>query len=260
MLNQLKAFEREDGSRLGTSLLSAVTEDDLEAFLASLRAKGRAASTRNQYVQVLKASFRWATKKGYLARNPITEDSALARTKIAQRARRLVPDVIDEQGKIKKPGEERRLLAATAKNPGLQRLIIAALETGCRRGELLGLQWLDVDLKRRELRIRGENAKDDETRVLPISQRLAGILEMAKIDPAGKEYEPDDYVFGECGRRGQSTKRAWTNACARAPASTIYTSMIFGMRLALACWRRAGRFTTSKRCWDTQTCHRRARI
>src|SRR5262249_55185752 len=150
--NQLKAFMREDGSRLGAALLSAVTEDDLEAFLASLRAKGRAASTRNQYVQVLKASCRWATEKGYLERNPITEDSALASTKIAQRARRLVPDVLDEKGKIKKPGEERRLLDATAKNPGMQRLIIAALETGCRRGELLALQWCDVDLKRKEFK------------------------------------------------------------------------------------------------------------
>lgn len=35
--------------------------------------------------------------------------------------------------------------------PRLQRLIIAALETGCRLGELLKLQWQDVDLDRREL-------------------------------------------------------------------------------------------------------------
>ena len=35
-------------------------------------------------------------------------------------------DVLDEKGKIKHPGEERRLLDATAKNPGMQRLIIAA--------------------------------------------------------------------------------------------------------------------------------------
>ena len=52
---------------------------------------------------------------------------------------------------------------------------------------------------RRQLRIRAEHAKDRETRVLPISSRLAGVLEMAKLDPAGKEYTPDAYVFGECG-------------------------------------------------------------
>jgi integrase len=40
----------------------------------------------------------------------------------------------------------------------LQRLIIAALETACRRVELLKLQRCDVDLERRKLR--AENAKD----------------------------------------------------------------------------------------------------
>ena len=38
---------------------------------------------------------------------------------------------------MKEPGEERRLLAAAG--PRLQNLIIAALETCCRRGELLRL-------------------------------------------------------------------------------------------------------------------------
>jgi len=74
-------------------------------------------------------------KKGCLARSPISEDSSLERTKIAQRTRRLVADVLDDKGQIKEPGEERRLLTATAKNPGMQRLIIAALETGSGRCE-----------------------------------------------------------------------------------------------------------------------------
>ena len=102
-----------------------------------LRSLGRAASTRNQYVQLLKASFRWATKKGYLTRNPISEDSALKRARIAQRNRRQAPDVLDKDGKLKEPGEERRLLAAAG--PRLQNVIIAAIETCCRRGELLSL-------------------------------------------------------------------------------------------------------------------------
>ena len=134
-------------------------------------------------MQLLKASFRWATRKGYLARNPITEDSALKRAKIAQRNRRLVADVLDKDGKLEEWGEERRLVAAAG--PRLQNLIIAALETACRRGELLSLQWGDVNLERGELTIRAENAKDGDSRVLPISARLAAVLKMAKTDPAG---------------------------------------------------------------------------
>ncbi len=40
----------------------------------------------------------------------------------------------------------------------MYRLIVAALETGCRLGELLMLQWQDVDLKRDEIRVRAANA------------------------------------------------------------------------------------------------------
>jgi integrase len=219
-LKQIGAFTLSDGVRLGAKALAAITEDDLESFHAHLRMIGRAASTRNQYVQVIKSSFKWATKKGYLTRNPITDDSILKRTKVAQRSRRLAPDVFDDRGKLKRPGEERRLLAATAKNAGLQRLIIAAIETACRRGELLALTFADVDLPGRALRIRAETAKDAETRVLPISARLAAVLEMAKIDPAGNEYEPSDFVFGECGRQVTDIKKAWETAVLKAAGYT----------------------------------------
>jgi hypothetical protein len=66
-------------------------------------------------VQLLKASFKRATKKGYLARSPISEDSALKRAKIARRNRRLQLNVLDKDGKLQKFGEERRLLAPPAR-------------------------------------------------------------------------------------------------------------------------------------------------
>jgi integrase len=214
MLAQLAGFSLPDGSRLGDKVLGAITEDDLEAFLGCLRTKGRAASTRNQYVQLLKASFRWAVKKGYLSRHPVSEDTTLKRVKIAQRNRRLSPDTLDKDGKLKEAGEERRLLAAAA--PRLQNIIIAALETCCRRGELLSLQWRDVDLERGEITIRAEKAKDGDTRVLPVSARLAAILKMAKTDPAGKEYKADDYVFGALGHQVDNIKRAWETCVLKA--------------------------------------------
>jgi integrase len=75
-------------------------------------------------------------------------------------------------------GEERRLLAAGS--PRLQNIIIAALDTCCRRGELLTLQRRDLDLNRGELTIHAEKAKDRDTRVLPLSARLTAVLKMAK--------------------------------------------------------------------------------
>jgi integrase len=214
MFAQVRAFVLSDGTRLGAKLLTAITEDDLETFFAHLRAIGRAASTRNHYVQLLKASFRWAAKKGYLARSPISEDSALKRSKIAQRARRLLPDTFDADGKLVRLGEEGMLLKHAS--PRMRLLIIAALETGCRRGELLGLQWRDVDLQRRELRVRAVNAKDGEDRVLPISTRLAAELEMAKLDPAGRSTGPTSIRSGSSAP-AWGARSAPGRTCARGP-------------------------------------------
>src|SRR5262245_54053400 len=104
---QLCAFTL-DGRPFGAKALADVTEDDIEVFMADLRAKGLAASTRNKYIQVVKAVFRWAAKKGYLTRSPASDSAALVREKHARRDRRL------------EPGEEEVLLKHAW--PQLQRL------------------------------------------------------------------------------------------------------------------------------------------
>jgi integrase len=210
LLTTVRNHRTADGRRLGEWALTAITEDELETFHAAQRLAGRAAYTLNHYVQVMKAAFRWAARKGYLARSPISDDSALKRDKGAQRTRRLTDD------------EETALLAAAGTvghgaGVRLQGLIVAALETGCRQGEFLLLCWADIDLTRRELVVRDENAKDNDVRYVPISDRLAAVLEMAKLDPAGRDYPPTAYVFGELGsqwaasiRRGRPASSAPT--------------------------------------------------
>jgi hypothetical protein len=87
--------------RLGDKAIGAITEDDLEALLVSLRTSGRAISTCNQYVQLLKASFRWAIRKGYISGHPVSADSEhIKRDKHAKRNRRLLPDRFDEHGNL----------------------------------------------------------------------------------------------------------------------------------------------------------------
>jgi integrase len=99
----------------------------------------------------------------------------------------------------------------------MQRLIIAALETCCREGELLSLQWCDVSLDRGELTLRAAKTKDREDRVVPISRRLRGVLEMVRFDPAGEPMSPAAYPFGdELGRRAGDTKRAWQTTVLKA--------------------------------------------
>jgi integrase len=91
------------------------------------------------------------------------------------------------------------------------------LDTAARPGELLSLQWKDVNLERHELVFRAEKTKTRTERIVPISTRLLGMLEMRKLDPAGEPLPPDAYVFGDAlGRKVKSVRTAWENACERA--------------------------------------------
>ena len=198
-----------DGAALGTRPIGRITADDLElAFTAIGRTV--AGQTINKYLQTVQHLQRWGVRKGYLQRPWFDGDSRPAkRAKLARRARRLAADVIGHGGEVVESGEERRLLAAAG--PWLQRLIIAALETGCRRGELLKLQWRHVDLTRGRLNIPREITKTDEGRTVVVSARLRAVLEMVRQNPVtGHPHGPMGFVFGDAeGRAVASPKKAW---------------------------------------------------
>jgi integrase len=188
MLAQFCAYQTLDGRRLGAWQMADINEDLIEGFHAALHVAGRAASTRNHYTTLLKALFR----KGGIARSPISPESSLRREKVAQRRRRL--SVTEETDLLMAAGGLTR-----GAGPRLQWVIIAALETGARLGELLAVRWSDVSLEKRRLLIRAVEKgakKTGRARELPVSSRLAGVLEMARLDPAGRAYPPSAYVFG----------------------------------------------------------------
>ncbi len=115
------------------------------------------------------------------------------------------------------PGEEERLLLNAN---GLRDVIIAALETGMRRGELLSLQWHQV---RGDVSLPAAKTKSGEARRVPISSVLRAVLEARRNDPDGKPLPPDAYVFGdEIGRQRHSIKTAWKATCRRAKIADLH--------------------------------------
>ncbi len=75
-------------------------------------------------------------------------------------------------------------------------LVVAALETSCRVGELLSLQWSQVRWAQNEIHLPAGKTKSKKPRYLPISSRLRAVLEMRRTDPAGGELPADAYLFG----------------------------------------------------------------
>lgn len=101
--------------------------------------------------------------------------------------------------------EIRRLIAAAA--PHLRPIIIFALNTGCRRGEILNLTWDRVDLRHGFIYL--TETKSGKAREIPINQTLRAVLEKLprRID--------SDLVFfnPETGGRWQELKRSFATAC-----------------------------------------------
>ena len=75
------------------------------------------------------------------------------------------PNPNNERDRILSQEEWERLKAAAA--PHLLRFLIIARDLGPRKGELLKLEWPDVDLRRREITLR--QTKNGETRVVPMN-------------------------------------------------------------------------------------------
>jgi integrase len=75
-------------------------------------------------------------------------------------------------------------------------MIIAALDTGTRRGEMLALRFADIDFARGVIVLRGETTKGKKRRLVQIStQRLRTVLEWLRLDAEGKQKSDETLVF-----------------------------------------------------------------
>ena len=121
----------------------------------------------------------------------------------------------------------------------LRALIVGALSTGCRLGELLGLQWgqirRDDDGVARWIRLDASGTKTNVARDIPIGPRLRAELEMRRHGPDGKDLGPELFVFGnEVGERVASIATAWRATCRRAEIRNLHFHDLrreFGSRL-----------------------------
>jgi site-specific recombinase XerD len=139
----------------------------LRAFLSAEARRRPAPATQARTVAALKGFFRFLLENEAIDRNP----GAVLRT---PKKREALPDVLDR-------AELERLLAAVERDdvwerhfPGRRerdRLLLALFAyAGLRRSELLGLDWDDVELGRRLLRVR--RAKGGRQRVVPLHPAL----------------------------------------------------------------------------------------
>ncbi|MBS1790591.1 MAG: site-specific integrase [Acidobacteria bacterium] len=102
--------------------------------------------------------------------------------------------------------EERLLLACVGPRAHLRPILICALDTAMRRGEIFQLRWKDVDLAAGEIMVRATTTKTGKSRTVPITSRLREELTRLK---ASAPPDPDGRVFGIA----DTIKKSFQKAC-----------------------------------------------
>lgn len=157
----------------GGKRIREITHDDIEQFklsrlrLPTKRGTQRTIASVNRELELMRAVMRFASRQGYIYRSPFeTGATIISKADEARRERVLTHD------------EEARLLAAcTGRRSHLYALLVCALDTAMRRGELFKLRWRDVDLYAREITITAMNSKTARARKVAMTPRVFAALE-----------------------------------------------------------------------------------
>jgi integrase len=125
---------------IGTIPLDRLKPSDITRLMLAMEKSGLAASTRRNGYAALRGALDDAVSNGILAANPVHKVKR-PRSDHTE-ARSLDP-------------EEVTAFLAGAKGLRYVTALLVILGTGLRRGEVLALRWEDIDLDRREARVKG---------------------------------------------------------------------------------------------------------
>jgi integrase len=121
----------------------------------------RSIATVNRELSLLRAVLNVAIENKWIIRNPFSDGKLIS-----------LGDEKARERILSREEEERLLAACVGPRAHIRAIVIAGLDTGCRRAELLKLRWEDVDLENKNLRIQAMNTKTLKQRDVPISDRL----------------------------------------------------------------------------------------
>lgn len=176
--------------KIASKFMAAIRSKDIADFIQEREAEGVAGNTVRLDLALLSRIFNLAASSWGMEslRNPV---SRVPRPKISNgRTRRL------------EEGEEERLLAECPDS--LRPVILFAIETAMRRGEMASLMWKNIDLDRRTAYL--PKTKNTEERTVPLSPAAVELLK--NID---KDEEPRVFKLSDV-----SITQAFIKTCQRA--------------------------------------------
>lgn len=186
----------------GRIKLSHITEDVVKEFKrvrlntpTRRVTKQRTIASVDRELSLLRKMLNTAKRKGWIHETPFGLGAKIISNVEEKKRQRIISRA-----------EESRLLAqCTGRREHLRAVIICALDTGMRSGELFKMTWSDINLAGRRIHIQAFNTKTAEEREAPITERLAREFERLW---AISIQDKNGLVFG-MGRM----KRGWRTAC-----------------------------------------------
>lgn len=212
-------------------LLDASLEDltpwVVEKWRTQARKAGKKASTINREIASLKALLNKAVEWQYIERSPLAGGALKPLKSDDQPKVRFLSDSEEQRLRDALDRREARMRAERASANEWRRkrghtilpdlyavdfvdylkpMVLLALNTGLRRGELFSLPWACIDFTQRLLTVEGEAAKSHRTRHIPLNHEAYMLLRRwwnQATDPAGLVFPSQD------GARINNIKKAW---------------------------------------------------
>lgn len=171
----------------GKKKLTEITYGDIYSY-RSMRldvpipaGRKRTIASMNRELAYLRRLLNIAMRQGWINKNPINCSETLILTSCERRRERIL--TLEEEQRLLATCEERTITYSrygkeiTAKDDITRRrhlkpFLIALLDTGARKGEMLKLVWRDVNLEQRIITIQALNTKTLKMRQVAITQRF----------------------------------------------------------------------------------------
>jgi len=180
----------------GEMQLNEITPLFIEKYRAKRLKTGVTKSTVNRELAIMKKMFNLSIDWKLATENPVKK------VKFFSEKDNLKERILTKE-------EEDRLLVASAEH--LKPILIAALNTGMRLGEILSLKWGQIDFEKELVRV--EKTKSGKIRYVNINSVLSKTLENLKAENGEGEFL---FTNPETGQPLKDVKTAFKSACRRA--------------------------------------------
>jgi len=169
----------------------------------TLHKRERSPATVNRELQVLSKVFSMAYDNGLVETNPMRRVHKLREA--PARERYLTDD------------EEKRLFEIlVGRRAHIRPIIVVALQTGMRQGEILGMKWENVDFEQKTIYI--AHTKTGRPRKLPMNKPVEVELRSLKQDASSEEHV---FSYARTGLKLTTFRHAWDGACTEAKISGL---------------------------------------